>query len=108
MRRGGDVMRRALPVGEVGGLACAEAAGFGGHVNGHEDDVGVRNVAVDVGAKGPGGSLCSKRRQLTPPRDARARSTLLPQNLKQPPHPQKKKLAHLSPFRADKLPATNP
>ncbi|KAF8695571.1 hypothetical protein HU200_037420 [Digitaria exilis] len=51
-RGGGDHARRALPVGEVGGEAGAEAAGFGGGVDGDEDDVGVSDVAVDVGAEG--------------------------------------------------------
>ncbi|KAG2605333.1 hypothetical protein PVAP13_4NG100719 [Panicum virgatum] len=51
-RRGGDHARRALPVGEVGGPAGAEAPGLGGRVDGHEDDVGVGDVAVDVGAEG--------------------------------------------------------
>ncbi|OQU88312.1 hypothetical protein SORBI_3002G008701 [Sorghum bicolor] len=50
--RGGDHARRALPVGEVGRPAGAEAARLGGRVDGHEDDVGVGDMAVHVGAEG--------------------------------------------------------
>nr|CAB3502720.1 unnamed protein product [Digitaria exilis] len=48
----GDHPRRGLPVGEVGGLAGAEAAGLGGGVDGDEDDVRVGHVAVDLRAEG--------------------------------------------------------
>ncbi|BAS84779.1 Os03g0425450, partial [Oryza sativa Japonica Group] len=50
-RHGGDHPRRALPVGEVGGLAGAEAAGLGGGVHGDEDDVGLADVPLDVAAE---------------------------------------------------------
>jgi len=47
----GDHARRALPVGEVGGLAGAQAARLGRGVDGDEDDVGVAHVAVHLGAE---------------------------------------------------------
>uniref|UniRef100_A0A8R7U5F2 Uncharacterized protein n=1 Tax=Triticum urartu TaxID=4572 RepID=A0A8R7U5F2_TRIUA len=47
----GDHARGALPVGEVGGLAGAEAAGLGGGVDGDEDDVRLAHVPLHVGAE---------------------------------------------------------
>lgn len=47
-RGGGDHARHALPVGEAGRPAGAEAALLGGRVDGHEDDVGIGHVVVHV------------------------------------------------------------
>ena len=46
-----DHASSALPVSQVRGLARSEAAGLGRGVDGDEDDVGLSDVFLDVGAE---------------------------------------------------------